>query len=336
MPTGVFPLWSSERISKFFLNQTLEISNPRVFSFIIFTVSINIVMKKISLVFASFVLLQILILPSCFPPFEPKEVETKPDTLITDTLRPFPELTEAELALMPISEQAIMATLFQQRSAEFRALSYQAFNLARIMLERDLRDDNVNSPRAIIVDIDETLLDNSPHSAKCIENQTSYPDYWDEWCELGIAKALPGAVEFLRLARNYGVSIYYITNRREHLKEATMRNMRELGFPQIEDRHMMFRTAEAGKEKRRLAVARNHHISMLIGDNLNDFADVFENKSVEDRARVTDSLRFEFGRRFIVLPNAMYGDWEGALYNYNFAISDSAKMAIRRQWLESF
>jgi hypothetical protein len=68
-----------------------------------------------------------------------------------------------------------------------------------LMLERDLRDDKVNSPRAIIVDIDETLLDNSPHSAKCIENQTSYPDYWEEWCELAIAKPLPGAVEFLNL-----------------------------------------------------------------------------------------------------------------------------------------
>jgi 5'-nucleotidase (lipoprotein e(P4) family) len=88
-------------------------------------------------------------------------------------------------------------------------------------------------------------------------------------------------VEFLKLARNYGVSIYYITNRREHLKEATMRNMRELGFPMIEDKYMMFRTAEAGKETRRLAVARNHHITMLIGDNLNDFAEVLKAKALK-------------------------------------------------------
>lgn len=293
-------------------------------------------MRKASIVFVSLFLMQSLFSPSCFPPFEPQDQETRPDTIGTDSLTLPPSLTETEIAMMPIGEQVVMATLFQQRSAEFRALSYQAFNLARLMLERDLRDDNVNSPRAIIVDVDETLLDNSPHSAKCIEHQTSYPDYWDEWCELAIAKPLPGAVEFLTLARNYGVSVYYITNRREHLKEATMRNLRELGFPLIEEKFMMFRTADAGKEKRRLAVARNHHITMLIGDNLNDFAEVFESKSVEDRARVTDSLRFEFGRKFIVLPNAMYGEWEGALYNYNFAISDSAKMAMRRQWLESF
>jgi 5'-nucleotidase (lipoprotein e(P4) family) len=293
-------------------------------------------LAKMSRIFSfASILVVLFALGSCFPPYVEPDINDISGKVSEDTVSQI-QLEFLDLNRIPVSEQAVMATLYQQRSAEFRAMSYQAFNLARLMLERDLRDDNINSPRAIIVDIDETLLDNSPHSAKCIENQTSYPDYWDEWCELAIAKPLPGAVEFLTLARNYGVSIYYITNRREHLKEATMRNMRELGFPMIEDKYMMFRTAEAGKETRRMAVARNHHVTMLIGDNLNDFAEVFESKSVEDRARVTDSLRFEFGRRFIVLPNAMYGEWEGALYDYNFAISDSAKMAIRKQWLESF
>lgn len=293
-------------------------------------------MRKIISSAPVMLLVAILSLQGCFPPYEPKEQPAKVDTILPDTLVADTITADSLHFVIPISEQVVMATLFQQRAAEYRALCYQAFNLARIMLERDLRDNTVNLPRAIIVDIDETLLDNSPHSAKCIENQTSYPDYWDEWCKLAKAKALPGAVEFLRLARNYGVSIYYITNRKENLKDVTMQNLREVGFPQIEERNLMFRTAESSKENRRKAVARNHHITLLIGDNLADFADVFENKSVEQRAAVTDSLRNEFGRRFIVLPNAMYGDWEGALYDNNFAISDSAKMALRRQWLESF
>lgn len=286
--------------------------------------------------FPVLILFVLLSVQGCFPPFEPRDKPPVNDTLVTDTLAPDTLTADSLRIFIPISEQALMATLFQQHAAEYRALCYQAFNLARLMLERDLRDNTVNLPRAIIVDIDETLIDNSPHSAKCIENQTSYPDYWDEWCKLGTARAVPGAVEFLKLARNYGVTIYYISNRREHLKEASMRNLRELGFPQIEDRNMMLRTAESGKENRRKIVARNHHISLLIGDNLADFSEVFENKTVEERAFVTDSLRHEFGRRFIVLPNAMYGDWEGALYNNNFAISDSAKLEIRRKWLISF
>lgn len=293
-------------------------------------------MKRFNLISFSLIISYLLLVAACFPPFEPKETVSIPDTLAVDTLRPIPEMPEPEKQMMPISEQAVLATLFQQRSAEYQALCYQAFNLARLILERDLRDDKVIMPRAIIVDIDETMLDNSPHSAKCIEKETAYPEYWDEWCKLAKAKAVPGAVEFMKHARNYGITLYYITNRKEHLKEVTMKNMRELGFPQIEEKNMMFRTAESGKENRRQLVSNNHHITMLIGDNLNDFSDVFENTSVAERAKTTESLQKEFGRRFIVLPNPMYGDWEGAFYNYNFSISDSAKMAMRKQWLESF
>lgn len=275
-------------------------------------------------------------LSSCFPPFKPKEPEIITDTITTDTLLPVKEITDDTLFSIPISEQTVMAVLFQQKSAEYRALCYQAFNMARIMLERDFRDENVILPRAVIVDIDETMVDNSPHSAKCIEKATSYPEYWDRWCNLGKAKALPGAVEFMKSARNYGVTLFYVSNRKEHLREATVRNLQELGFPQATDKNIILRTAESGKENRRRAIAANYHISLLIGDNLADFSDIFEKKSVTDRAKVTDSLRNEFGRRYIVLPNAMYGDWEEALYNYNMSYSDSQKMAIRKQWLESF
>ncbi len=293
-------------------------------------------MKKFSLISIAFIICYLTFLPACFPPFEPKEPAVRPDTTITDTVRPAPEIPTETTIPVSISEQAMMATLFQQRAAEYRALCYQAFNMARIVLERDLRDESVILPRAVIVDIDETMLDNSPHSSKCIEKATSYPAYWDEWCELEKARAVPGALEFMKLARNYGVALYYISNRKELLKEATMSNLRKLGFPQAEDANVILRTAESGKENRRKAVASNHHISMLIGDNLADFSDIFEHKNVTDRAQITDSLRNEFGRRFILLPNAMYGDWENALYEYNFTLSDSAKMSMRRGWLESF
>lgn len=294
-------------------------------------------MKRFHLISYALIISYLLLAAACFPPFEPKETGSTPDTVpVVDTSRQTPELPEPVVPQKLISEQAVMATLFQQRSAEYEALCYQAFNLARILLERDLRDDKVIMPRAIIVDIDETMLDNSPHSAKCIENETSYPDYWDEWCKLAKAKAVPGAVEFMKHARNYGITLYYITNRKENLKEATMKNMRDLGFPQVEEKNFMFRTTESGKESRRQLVAKNHHITMLIGDNLNDFSEAFENTSVAERAIITEKMQREFGRRFIVLPNPMYGDWEGALYNYKYSITDSAKMALRRQWLESF
>ncbi len=237
---------------------------------------------------------------------------------------------------MQLSEQAMLAALFHQRAAEYRALCHQAFMAARLMLEIDLLDKSVKSPRAIIVDIDETLIDNSPHQAKCIEEATSYPDFWDEWCNLAQAKAVPGAVEFLIHARKFGVSVFYITNRRDHLKEVTMKNLRDLGFPQVEEKNMYFRTTESSKEGRRQEVAKIYHISMFIGDNLADFSYLFDNKTIEQRAAVVDSLSSAFGRRYIVLPNTMYGDWESALYNYDFSLSDSAKLAVRYMMLQSF
>ncbi len=261
----------------------------------------------------------------------PSPDKALPDSVFVDTLSMIPD-NYSQL----LSNQQVIATLFQQTAAEYNALCYQAFATARVMLESDLKDKNVNSPRAIIVDIDETLLDNSPHSAKCIEEGTSYPDFWDEWCLKAAAKPVPGAVEFLNLARRYGVSIFYITNRKAHLKEATMKNLIHLGFPQVEEKNVLCRTSESSKENRRLEVAKLHHISMLIGDNLADFSNIFEQKTIENRAAITDSLFRMFGNRYIVLPNAMYGDWEGALYNYDFSLSDSAKLAVRYRLLKSF
>jgi 5'-nucleotidase (lipoprotein e(P4) family) len=72
---------------------------------------------------------------------------------------------------------------------------------------------------------------------------------------------------------------------------------------------------------------------MLLGDNLDDFSDVFEHKSIADRFAETDRLRNEFGRRFIVLPNAMYGTWESAIYEYQ-RLTEAQKAQKRAAALE--
>ncbi|MDP2423033.1 MAG: 5'-nucleotidase, lipoprotein e(P4) family [Bacteroidales bacterium] len=294
-------------------------------------------MKRINVIIIIFLVLQALLFAYWFHRIQKQIFETRPDTVYIRTVPPYDTLMPAQLMTqLKLSDQAVMATLFQQSAAEYRALCYQAFAAARVMLDNDLNDKSVDSPRAIIVDIDETILDNSPHSAKCIINGTSYPAFWDEWCDTAIAKAVPGALEFLNLARGYGVSVFYITNRKAHLQEVTMKNLRQLKFPQVEEKHMMFRTGESSKENRRNEVKKTYHITMLIGDNLGDFSDVFGDKLVAERTKITDSLSQMFGRRYIVLPNAMYGDWEGALYGYDYSISDSAKHAIRYESLQAY
>lgn len=219
----------------------------------------------------------------------------------------------------------VAAVLYVQKAAEYRALAYQTFNLARLRLDADLDKKNVKKlpkdqrklARSIIVDIDETVLDNSPSQAAAIKygrpfNQTD----WYAWGEMRKAKVIPGAVEFLNYAVSKGVKIFYISNRDEVQKPATIDNLKKAGFSDVSADNVLLRTTESSKDARRAIAGSKHRIVMLIGDNLDDFTSAFERKSIADRFAETDKARAEFGKRFIVLPNAMYGTWENAIYEY--------------------
>jgi len=234
------------------------------------------------------------------------------------------------------NEHMVMATLYQQTAAEYRALCYQAFNIGKFMLDADLNDKSVDKHRIIVLDVDETVLDNSPFQAKSVLESTSYPVNWDKWCNLANAEPLPGALEFLNYARANGVSIFYITNRKDYLKDVTIKNLADMGFPHADTEHVITRSAEASKESRRQELLKKYHISLLFGDNLNDFADDFEGRNVKSRLNAVDQVSKQFGRKFIVLPNAMYGDWENALYDYSSKVNDSVKFEMRRKALKSF
>ncbi|MBA3804794.1 MAG: 5'-nucleotidase, lipoprotein e(P4) family, partial [Acidobacteria bacterium] len=74
------------------------------------------------------------------------------------------------------------ATLWTQLSGEWRALAYQAYNFARILLDQDLRTNRKRKMRrAVVVDIDETVLDNSRYQASLIREHKSYPQDWTAW-----------------------------------------------------------------------------------------------------------------------------------------------------------
>ncbi|MGB7922598.1 MAG: 5'-nucleotidase, lipoprotein e(P4) family [Pyrinomonadaceae bacterium] len=233
------------------------------------------------------------------------------------------------------------ATLWTQASGEWRALARQAFTLARMMLDRDLRmKRRSRMRRAVVVDVDETVLDNSEYQAALIKNRQNHESQrWTDWVNRVEATALPGAVEFLRYAAWRGVRVFYITNRKQVEKAGTAANLKKLGFPDVSDQTLLVRTdaASSSKEPRRQAVGSKFRIVLLVGDNLNDFAEVFEkSKTVADRIAATEQNKEQFGTRFIVLPNAMYGDWESAIYDYNFKLTEEEKAAKRRTYLKSY
>ena len=233
------------------------------------------------------------------------------------------------------------ATLWQQSSGERRALSYQAFTLARMMLDRDLRMNRRNrKPRAVIVDVDETILDNSRFEGMLLKRRVNYNQKdWTDWINRSEAVAVPGAVQFLRYAVSRGVRVFYITNRNDSQKAGTATNLKKLGFPNISDQTLLVQTdpKNSSKEPRRQSVGAKYRIVILMGDDLNDFSDMFENsKTVESRIEASDRFKEEFGKRFIVLPNPMYGNWESAIYNYNFKLTEAEKAEKRKSLLKDY
>ncbi len=243
------------------------------------------------------------------------------------------------------NEYQTSAVLYMQKAAEYRALAYQAFNLARMSLDADFEKKNLkNLPkaerkraRAVVVDVDETVLDNSPHQAFLVTNHLPFmPDVWTEWVNRRKAKAIPGAAEFLTYASRKGVKVFYVTNRDEIHKQATIDNLEQTGFPDASNETVMVRVAgDSSKETRRLAIMQKYRIVLLVGDNLNDLSNQFEHKSVADRFAEVDKTRDLFGKKFIVLPNAMYGDWESAIYDYGRA-SDAEKRKLRAAALQNY
>jgi 5'-nucleotidase (lipoprotein e(P4) family) len=243
------------------------------------------------------------------------------------------------------------AILWTQSSAEYRALAYQTFALAGLRLDADLHSHLIirqrrshlaresSLPPAVVVDIDETVLDNSRFQAELVLRGLAYtPEGWTAWCERAEAGAVPGAVDFLNHAATRGVRVFYITNRRQSEKPGTIRNLQRLGFPNVTEATVMVREegTPSSKESRQKKVREHYRVALLIGDNLNDFNDDFAGKSIADRAAQVDRERAEFGARFIVVPNPMYGDWEKAIYHNKAPLTEEEKRAYRRAALKGF
>src|ERR1035441_802323 len=132
-----------------------------------------------------------------------------------------------------LGQQNIMSLAWYQSSGEFRGLSYQAYNTAKSVLEKDLKSRSNGKKRAVIVDIDETILDNGPASAREALDNKSYPYQWNEWIAAARAQGIPGAVDFLDFADSKGVDVFYINNRSEAQTPATLKNLKDDGFPQV-------------------------------------------------------------------------------------------------------
>lgn len=251
--------------------------------------------------------------------------------------------TAAPAAADQAGHDLLLAVLWTQTAAEYQALSRQVFSSAERALDEALARPAQTAaveqtgafetlPPAVIVDIDETVLDNSPYEARLIREGGSFDlESWAGWVSEASAEAVPGSVRFARHAAAQGVTVFYVSNRDAPGEEATRRNLREKGFPLADDVDVVLLRGErpewstSEKTARRSSVAARYRILLLLGDDLGDFIPDARVTRAE-RESIVDSYDSWWGTLWFVIPNPMYGSWEGA-------ITAGAPPAERRQRL---
>lgn len=257
--------------------------------------------------------------------------------------------TEAPASSLPGHLPGLHATLWTQISAGYRATSLQTYRLAERALQRALEDPDwsalaegaeAGGPPAVILDVDETVLDNSAYQARRLRRGAFFtPESWAAWVREASAPPVPGALEFVRAAERAGVAVFYVTNR-DHAQEApTLRNLQRVGFPVDSAGERLMTQDErsewgSDKASRRRAVAADHRVVLLVGDDLNDFVSGAR-ESAEAYRELVERHADRFGERWFMLPNPMYGTWERAGYGFRSGLSPEEWIRAQLEALET-
>ena len=255
---------------------------------------------------------------------------------------------DAKKDFRDLKEQNIMSVLFQQTAAERLAGSLQTFRSAKQALDNALADSSWSAlpgqavygkKPAIIVDVDETVLDNTAYEARMILDGTKYPEGWVNWGKEASATEVPGAKDFLNYAASKDVTIFYVTNRVVELKEATKKNLTKLGIPWDNTKNTILMRGEnnwgSDKGPRRTLVGNEYRVLLMIGDNLGDFVDAKDNNlNPSNRKNIVSDYADYWGVQWFMLQNIAYGDWEGALYDFNYSLSPDEVYNSRLEFLD--
>ncbi|PHR69312.1 MAG: 5-nucleotide phosphatase [Arcobacter sp.] len=262
------------------------------------------------------------------------------------------------LSFMPFFAHAnesdyLYSTLWFQKAQEYKANTLSQYKLAKLMLDKAILDKSwsaatsvqgknyENKPLAVVLDLDETVINNSPFSAKLIADNKYYDDEawnnWQKWVDAAIAPAIPGALDFIKYAQEKNVTVFFVSNRIGTQEKATRKNLLSLGINLPKDIDTVLLKKEkkewgSKKSTRRAHITKNYRIALLIGDNLGDFSDAYKG-SLEDRDKIAFSKENinKWGEKWIILPNPLYGSWETSSYGSDYSLS---RKDIRKKMIE--
>jgi len=233
-------------------------------------------------------------------------------------------------------EHSVFATLWFKESAEMHASYLQNYHLAKLMIDKNIGARESEKKPAVVLDLDETVLDNSPYQYKLIVSQKPYTSKtWTEWVNLAKAEALPGVLDFVNYAKRKGVEVFYISNRKapNHL-DATIKNLDSLNFPNADKEHIFLKTTSSNKTERRNKVSEEYEIILFIGDNLTDFSEIFANRGDDMGKTIVEKNKSLFGTKYIVMPNPMYGEWAKAIYKNSYKWTPAQLDSLRKTVIE--
>lgn len=242
------------------------------------------------------------------------------------------------------------ATLWQQTSVEYRALSRQAYTAARGQLDAALADPQwtaaieqgpgyASLPPAIVLDVDETVLETAGYQVMLMHKGEAHSEeQFTAYANQASSPAIEGAREFLTYAADKGVKVFYVTNRGPAAEDGTRRNLAREGLPLASDVDTVIMRGErpewqpGDKAPRRKSIAESYRIVLVFGDDFNDFASAY-GKSVSERATIFEANRDKFGTKWIILPNPSYGSWERAMLVGKTRPSPEEELGIKRGFL---
>jgi len=241
------------------------------------------------------------------------------------------------------ADNRLDAILWQTTSAEYRVLAQSIYTIARTQLEQALADPHWTAlptqkenfrhlPPAVILDIDETVIDTGTFQSHLVRNSARFSSRpWREWQERNQPNRVPGAVEFIAAAHARGVTVFFVTNRDRRTEETARRNLAAIGVALPNDVDTVLCRGEraewgSDKESRRQFIAQSYRVLMLLGDDLGDFISDYRGTP---EARTNAALkRSEWGVKWFMLPNPMYGSWEASLYDFR---ADLSRDEVSRQ-----
>ena len=232
------------------------------------------------------------------------------------------------------------AVAWLQTSTEYAAVTTGIYMAATAKL-REVANTEGDRTRsmAIVMDIDETVLDNSRYQGQLVLDDATYDSYsWDAWVALRAAEAVPGVVDFVRMSQLLGFHVAFITNRpcRARLDAAedcpqaadTLVNLEDVGIDTgsttlflkgdrpsdrcralLSEPEQVDGTWSSDKTSRRECLRLDYDIIMLFGDQLGDFTEAEDSPSGESGRDIAAEYAEYWGETWFMLPNPTYGGW---------------------------